>query len=94
MLKYTGEYGGRVLRAFKGDKPYTRDAHLEAEEVMEWPIKNRLALHTAGKVEWYGPPVDEVEIPQKPAPSRKPAAKPAEKKAGSRKKPAAKGGAK
>ena len=72
MSTYNGEYGGRVVRRFQGEggKPYIVGAELSAEEVSNWPIGNRKALHSTHKVEWYGPPRD-VEIKQESKPSKK-----------------------
>ena len=57
MKGNNGEYGGVVIRDFKAnDKPYLRGAVLTPEEVATWPLSNRMALHGAGKVDWYGPP--------------------------------------
>ena len=69
-MTYYGEYGGRVLRAFKGETPFIVGAELSAEEVMNWPISNRKALHSTHKVEWYGPPRDSKEPVQRPAPKK------------------------
>lgn len=56
MSQYHGEYGGRVLRPFKGGgMVFIKDAILTPEVVMEWPLRNRIALHADHKVEWYGP---------------------------------------
>lgn len=65
-MRYTGEYGGRVLRAFKGNVPYIVGALIDPEVAMSWPPANRKALESQHKVEWFGPPVE--EAPQKPAP--------------------------
>jgi hypothetical protein len=68
-MLYLGEYGGRVLRAFKGDKPYIVGAEITPEEAEKWPIANRKALFNTHKVEWFGPPAGQPV--QKPAPAKK-----------------------
>lgn len=68
-MTYLGEYGGRVLRQFKGDVPWIVGAEIPPEVALQWPIANRKALHATHKVEWWGPPVGEVPK-QRPAPKK------------------------
>lgn len=68
-MTYLGEYGGVVRRTFKADVPYLVGTAITAEQAMEWPIANRLALYNTKKVEWWGPPAEEVK--QRPAPAAK-----------------------
>ena len=65
-MRHYGEYGGRVLRAFKANVPYIVGAFIEPDVAMSWPFPNRKALENQHKVEWFGPPVEEVA--QKAAP--------------------------
>jgi len=59
-----GEYGGRVLRPFKGfGVAFIQGATLTPETVKNWPLANKRALHENGTVEWYGPPSEaEAEV--------------------------------
>jgi len=59
-----GEYGGRVLRPFKGfGVAFIAGATLSPETVKNWPLANRRALHETGNIEWYGPPSEaETEV--------------------------------
>jgi hypothetical protein len=74
-MKDAGEYGGIVLRGFKGDgMSYIAGATLSPELVATWPLSNRIALHQSGNIDWYGPPsaVEEtVRQSGSPAPARK-----------------------
>lgn len=75
-MQYSGEYGGVVKREIKnaGGKRWVAGAILKPEHVEGWPLANRQALHTAGYVDWYGPPVQaEVEAREagEPAPERR-----------------------
>lgn len=55
---YQGEYGGCVKRTFQGDgMKWIAGAILKPENVMSWPLGNRIALSKEGKVDWFGPPV-------------------------------------
>lgn len=58
MPQYTGEFGGIVKREIKnaGGKKYIAGAVLTPEDVANWPLANRIALHTSGQIDWYGPP--------------------------------------
>jgi hypothetical protein len=71
-MAYYGEFGGRVLRKFQGPNgiEWIVGAHIPEEVAEEWPIANRKALFSTHKVEWYGPPVKEKEIKQRPAPAK------------------------
>lgn len=64
MSHSNGEYGGRVLRGFKGDgTQFIQGAILTPDMVAHWPVGNRRALHKDGKVDWFGPPSeDEQEV--------------------------------
>ena len=76
MLNYNGEYGGRVLRAFKADVPWIVGAEIPAEVAMTWPIANRKALFATHKVEWFGPPAGEkapAKVAKAPAKPKTPA---------------------
>jgi hypothetical protein len=82
----SGEYGGKVIRGFKGDGlGFIAGAILKPEDVIHWPLSNRIALHANGNVEWYGPPVEAEQVAReagKPAKARgkvAPKAEPAEK---------------
>lgn len=58
-MEYSGEYGGVVKREFSGDgKKWIVDAILSPEDVIHWPLGNRMALHKEGKIDWFGPPVE------------------------------------
>lgn len=74
MKNNFGEYGGLVIRTFSGDgKKWIAGAILKPEDVMSWPEANRRALHADGKVDWYGPPVQEEQEAREagsPAPKR------------------------
>jgi len=69
-----GEYGGIVIRTFSGDgKKWIAGTILKPEDVLIWPEANRRALHADGKVDWYGPPVQEEQKAREsgsPAPKR------------------------
>lgn len=69
-----GEYGGRVLRTFEGgDKKWIAGAILTPADVASWPYANKLALHNSGKIDWFGPPVEEeakARAAGSPAPKR------------------------
>jgi hypothetical protein len=85
-MVHSGEYGGRVIRGFKGDGlNFIAGAILKPEDVNHWPLGNRIALHASGNIEWYGPPVEAEQVAReagKPATARgitTPKAKPAEK---------------
>lgn len=73
-MEYSGEYGGNVVRAFKGDgKSFIAGAILSPEDVMHWPLGNRVALRMEGKVDWFGPPVEAEQVARekgKPARAR------------------------
>jgi hypothetical protein len=58
MSEHSGEYGGVVKREIKnaGGKKYIVGAVLTPEEVANWPLANRIALHQSGYIDWYGPP--------------------------------------
>lgn len=65
-----GEFGGRVIRKFKGEggASFIPGATLTPEMVEGWPINNRRALHMTGKVEWFTRPMAEekpVKVPEK-----------------------------
>ena len=65
-MKNSGEYGGRVIREFKGDgTKFVSGAILKPEEVAHWPLNNRIALHKEGKIEWFGPPAEGEETARK-----------------------------
>ncbi len=75
MDAYFGEYGGRVTRKFigAGEVKVPGDI-LYPEDVETWPLSNRKALQTMGKVKWFGPPVDmpvKKAEPQPPGMSKK-----------------------
>lgn len=75
-MRYAGEYGGVVKREIKNanGKKYIVGAILSPEEVAEWPLANRQALHSTGMVDWYGPPAPGEQAAResgKPAPARK-----------------------
>ena len=61
-----GKYGGKVLRAFTGPagKKFVPGAILTPEETENWPVNNRVALHSADKVDWFGPP-SKAALPKK-----------------------------
>jgi hypothetical protein len=73
-MKNAGEYGGRVLRGFKGDGiGWIAGAIITPEVASRFPLTNRMALHTQGFVEWFAQPdVKEVEAREagSPAPER------------------------
>lgn len=73
MKGHFGEYGGSVIRTFSGDgKKWIAGAVLNPEDVMSWPLANRMALHSEGKVDWFGPPVEEeIEARKSGSPSPK-----------------------
>lgn len=74
MKGYFGEYGGLVIRTFSGDgKKWIAGAILKPEDVLNWPEANRRALQSDGRVDWYGPPVEEEQEARNsgsPAPKR------------------------
>jgi hypothetical protein len=73
-MTYSGEFGGKVLRGFKGDgKSFIAGATLQPEDVLHWPLANRNALHVEGKIDWFGPPAEEEQVARQsgsPAPKR------------------------
>lgn len=53
-MKYYGQYGGRVIRPFKGGgTQFIKGAILKPEVVEEWPVANCVALANSGHVEWF-----------------------------------------
>ncbi len=52
-MEITGEYGGKVLRAFTGARDYKFGEELTADELMSFHIRNRLGLINSGKLEVY-----------------------------------------
>lgn len=74
MANNTGEYGGKVKRAFKGDgMNWIAGAILTPEDVARWPLANKIALHKNGNVDWFGAPNEseqEAREQGKPAPVR------------------------
>lgn len=79
MSNYTGEYGGVVKREIKngGGKRWIPGAVLTPEDVASWPLSNRIALHTSGMVDWYGPPAAaEMKARESVAPEKKAAPAP------------------
>lgn len=73
-MKNVGEYGGRVLRGFKGDGiGWIAGVIITPEVASKFPLTNRMALHTQGLVEWFAKPdAEEVEAREagSPAPLR------------------------
>lgn len=74
-MEYNGEYGGRVLRGFKGDgTSFISGAIISPEQAEKWPLSNRRALQRTGNIEWFAPPADDEQkarVAGKPAPERK-----------------------
>lgn len=64
MSTHSGEYGGKVLREIKnaGGKRFIAGAILTPEDVANWPLANRMALHQSGQVQWFGPPAPAEEL--------------------------------
>ena len=73
-MKSMGEYGGRVLRGFKGDGiGWVAGGIITPEVANKFPLTNRMAMHTQGLVEWFAKPdTKEVEAREagSPAPER------------------------
>ena len=81
---HSGEYGGKVLRTFKGGgKQWKSGEILTVEDIEEWPLQNRIALANVGKVRWYGEPakVKKESKPKKTKAKKDPAKKDPAKKA-------------
>lgn len=63
-----GTYGGKVLRRFSTTvdgsiQTLLPGVRLSAEVTASWPLRNRLALKTAGKVEFAKPSEDDEVVP-------------------------------
>lgn len=75
MANTFGQYGGRVLRPFKGDgQQFVSGAVLTPEMVESWPVANRVALANCGSILWYDAP-DEEETAARTTSRKPPVAK-------------------
>lgn len=63
-MKYYGQFGGRVIRPFKGNgTQFIKGAILKPEVTEEWPVANCIALANSGHVEWFSElPDDEQKV--------------------------------
>lgn len=52
-----GEYGAEVLRGFDTSAGFLASGtQVDPDTVMEWPIQNRIALHSQGKIRFFEKP--------------------------------------
>lgn len=66
-MKYYGQFGGRVIRPFKGNgTQFIKGAILKPEVTEDWPVANCKALANSGHVEWFSElPEDEKTVRSK-----------------------------